>query len=60
VAIIDRGILVAQGSLEELRTGVESQTPGTSETGGKWTLEDIFLRIVGGTRSTEQELSWLG
>jgi ABC-2 type transport system ATP-binding protein len=60
VAIIDRGLLVAQGSLEELRTGVESQTPGTSETGGKWTLEDIFLRIVGGTRSTEQELSWLG
>lgn len=60
VAIIDRGTLVAQGSLEELRAGVASQTPASLESGGKWTLEDIFLRAVGGARSTEQELSWLG
>jgi ABC-2 type transport system ATP-binding protein len=62
VAIIDRGTLVAQGSLEELRAGVESQAPGTSETapGRKLTLEEIFLHTVGGARSTEQELSWLG
>jgi len=60
VAIIDRGRLVAQGSLEELRAGIASQTPGTLEGGGRWTLEDIFLRTVGGTRSAEQELSWLG
>jgi ABC-2 type transport system ATP-binding protein len=73
VAIIHRGRLVAQGSLEELRAGVEAQaaaagplgtagTPGESaaEPGEKLTLEEIFLRIVGGTRMAEQELSWLG
>jgi ABC-2 type transport system ATP-binding protein len=59
VAIIDRGQLVAQGSLEELRAGVEAQAPGMTS-GGKLTLEEIFLRTVGGTRSAEQELSWLG
>ena len=61
VAIIDRGRLVAQGSLEELRTGAEAQWPaGAQEARGKLTLEEIFLRTVGGTRSAEQELSWLG
>ncbi len=73
VAIIHRGRLVAQGSLEELRAGVEAQTAavlgnGTSNgLGGgsmtsseKMTLEQIFLRTVGGARRTEQELSWLG
>jgi ABC-2 type transport system ATP-binding protein len=65
LAIIHQGRLVAQGSLEELRAGVEAQTPagsGDSETqsGGKLTLEQIFLRIVGGSRHSEQELSWLG
>jgi ABC-2 type transport system ATP-binding protein len=61
VAIIDRGRLVAQGSLEELRTGAEAQLPaGAQEAHGKLTLEEIFLRTVGGTRSVEQELSWLG
>jgi len=64
VAIIHQGRLVAQGSLEELRAGVGAQTPTGSEDGAasggeKLTLEKIFLRIVGGTR-TEQELSWLG
>ncbi len=61
VAIIDRGRLVAQGSLEELRTGAEAQLPaGPQEAHGKLTLEEIFLRTVGGTRPVEQELSWLG
>ena len=71
VAIIHRGRLVAQGSLEELRVGVESQAasplPGGQEgsaapiaAGEKLTLEQIFLRIVGGTRPADQELSWLG
>src|SRR5277367_1486312 len=71
VAIIHQGRLVAQGSLEELRAGVEAQTlaagAGSSGDGAsreapsaeKLTLEEIFLRIVGGTRQ-EQELSWLG
>ncbi len=62
VAIIDRGTLVAQGSLEELRAGVDSQDPSVSEGGSKrkLTLEEIFLHTVGGARSAEQELSWLG
>jgi ABC-2 type transport system ATP-binding protein len=70
VAIIHRGRLVAQGSLEELRAGVEAQaaaalpagaTPDgqASPAGEKLTLEQIFLRIVGGSRPAEQELSWL-
>jgi len=73
VAIIDRGRLVAQGSLEELRAGVEAQTPAVpgndsgdgsspvaTPSSEKMTLEQIFLRTVGGARRTEQELSWLG
>jgi ABC-2 type transport system ATP-binding protein len=62
VAIIDQGKLVAQGSLEQLRAGVEAQTAseGNSQAGEKLTLEEIFLRVVGGTPRTEQELSWLG
>ena len=71
VAIIHRGKLVAQGSLEELRAGVEAQAAGTLAanaapgataipSGEKLTLEQIFLRIVGGAPAAEQELSWLG
>jgi ABC-2 type transport system ATP-binding protein len=55
VAIIHKGRLVAQGSLEELRAGI----PG--DEGGKVTLEQIFLSIVGqqGTEPQVDELSWL-
>jgi len=64
VAIIHQGRLVAQGSLEELRAGVEAQTPAGSgdgtPSGEKLTLEQLFLRIVGGSHRTDQELSWLG
>jgi ABC-2 type transport system ATP-binding protein len=66
VAIIHQGSLVAQGSLAELRAGVEAQTPAAGGDGAapalgeKMTLEQIFLRTVGGSRRTEQELSWLG
>jgi len=71
LAIIHRGRLVAQGSLEELRAGVEAQAAAAlagspasdsveSAPAEKLTLEEIFLRIVGGTRRAEQELSWLG
>jgi ABC-2 type transport system ATP-binding protein len=71
VAIIYRGKLVAQGSLEELRAGVEAQAasalagkaaPGATAipSDEKLTLEQIFLRIVGGAPQAEQELSWLG
>jgi ABC-2 type transport system ATP-binding protein len=55
VAIIHKGRLVAQGSLDELRAGI----PG--EQGVKTTLEQIFLSIVGqsGTEPQVDELSWL-
>ena len=58
VAIIHKGKLVAQGSLEELRAGV----PGTEGEEGQKTLEQIFLSIVeqsGGERAKFQELTWL-
>jgi ABC-2 type transport system ATP-binding protein len=68
LAIIHRGRLVAQGSLDELRAGVEAQAaaalppsePGAAVAGEKLTLEEIFLRIVGGTGGADRELSWLG
>jgi ABC-2 type transport system ATP-binding protein len=56
VAIIHKGRLVAQGSLEELRAGI------SGEEGSKKTLEQIFLSIVGkeGTERPQlEELSWL-
>ena len=56
VAIIHKGRLVAQGSLEELRAGV------AGEEGSKSTLEQIFLSILGQggeARPQMEELSWL-
>src|SRR5882762_9901672 len=60
VAIINRGQLVAQGSLDELRSGVQAQVHDQASDGAKLTLEEIFLRVVGGSREANQELSWLG
>ncbi|HJY88521.1 MAG TPA: ATP-binding cassette domain-containing protein, partial [Candidatus Acidoferrales bacterium] len=69
VAIIHKGRLVAQGSLEKLRAGVASSANlglGVRELSGspgeKLTLEEIFLAIVGpeaARRGAEEELSWL-
>jgi len=72
VAIIHRGQLVAQGSLEELRAGAgrRAQPNRAEETapanGQKRSLEEIFLEVVGTDRTgnpaaaaPEQELSWL-
>jgi len=65
VAIIHKGRLVANGSLDELRAGVALSLAGetvaqTVAPGEKLTLEEIFLKIVG-TNEDEaaQELSWL-
>ena len=58
VAIIHKGKLVAQGSLEELRAGV----PGSEGEEGQKTLEQIFLSIVGqsgGEQAKFEELTWL-
>ena len=72
VAIIHRGQLVAQGSLEELRAGAvrreraergEGNAPASER---KRSLEEVFLEVVGTDRegnpaetAPEQELSWL-
>jgi ABC-2 type transport system ATP-binding protein len=60
VAIISKGRLVANGSIEELRAGVTSALPG-AEQEQRLTLEEIFLSIVGagGVQEPAQELSWL-
>ncbi|MBI5086729.1 MAG: ABC transporter ATP-binding protein [Acidobacteria bacterium] len=46
VAIINQGRLVVDGALESLRAGSE-------------TLEDIFVRVVGGPAHTSESLDWL-
>src|ERR1700733_2359896 len=56
VAIIHKGRLVAQGSLEELRAGT------AGDDGHKTSLEEVFLSIVGqdgSGRPQMEELSWL-
>ena len=58
VGIIDHGRLVAQGSLDELRSGVVGGT--VVPNGEKMTLEEFFLQTIGGPRGATQELSWLG
>jgi ABC-2 type transport system ATP-binding protein len=55
IAIINRGELVAQGSLDELRSGIPAPQDGAQ----KLSLEQVFLEIVGGERHAVSELSWL-
>jgi ABC-2 type transport system ATP-binding protein len=64
VAIINHGELIANGSLEELRAGVHTQSDSDNAT-GRLTLEEIFIRVIGKEdradgKHQEQELSWLG
>lgn len=73
IAIIHRGHIVANGSLDELRAGVQARmAPVVAEDGtvtaaahdpnARLTLEEIFLNIVGGDTGIthpEQELAWL-
>ncbi len=69
IAIIDHGHIVAQGSLDELRAGVQTRLAppaegdGRSPEGGeRLTLEQIFLSVVGTEPNNafpEQELAWL-
>jgi ABC-2 type transport system ATP-binding protein len=60
VAIIQQGRIVANGSLDELRAGIALAGDNASE---KLTLEEIFLRVIGGSAESSQEalqeLSWL-
>lgn len=64
VAIIHKGRIVAQGSLDELRAGVAANAAAAvgAAPGEKLTLEQIFLAVVGGEgtmRKSEEELAWL-
>jgi ABC-2 type transport system ATP-binding protein len=67
IAIIDRGRIVADGSLDELRAGVQARLPpaegeSSPATNDRLTLEQIFVSIVGGDQSAERpegELAWL-
>jgi ABC-2 type transport system ATP-binding protein len=59
IAIIAHGKLLASGSLNELRKGIRLEDDG--EQRGPVSLEEYFIHIVGGTRSTGEEevLQWL-
>ena len=64
VAIINKGHIVANGSLDELRAGVQARlAPGVeADPTARLTLEQIFLNVVGsdaGAGQPEQELTWL-
>ena len=60
IAIINKGRLVATGSLDELRRGINITSNGDSNK-GLMSLEDYFIRVIGGSaqRSSEDVLNWL-
>ena len=60
IAIIKQGKLLAAGPLNELRKGI--QVEGDGQQTGPVSLEEYFIHIVGGERSTGEEevLQWLG
>src|SRR5258708_28636757 len=51
VGIINQGVLVAEGTLEELRQGASMH-------GSAGTLEDVFLNVIG-VREENHNLTWL-
>jgi len=55
IGIIQNGRLVASGSLEELRSGVQIAGHDHSPL----TLEEIFLQVVGGAKQDADVLTWL-
>jgi len=59
IAIISQGKLLAAGPLAELRKGI--QLEGDNQPAGPISLEEYFIHIVGGERSTGEEevLQWL-
>lgn len=60
IAIISEGKLLASGSLDELRKGIPVDGDGSQTK--PISLEEYFIQIVGGARSTGEEevLQWLG
>src|SRR5258708_33563089 len=61
IAIISQGKLLAAGPLTELRRGIPIAGDGQPD-GAPMSLEDYFIRVVGGTRHVGEEevLQWLG
>jgi ABC-2 type transport system ATP-binding protein len=65
IAILNKGRIVANGSLDELRAGVQARVGADSENperSERLTLEQIFISVVGGGEETERpegELAWL-
>jgi ABC-2 type transport system ATP-binding protein len=65
IAILNKGRIVANGSLDELRAGVQARVDADSENperSERLTLEQIFISVVGGGEETERpegELAWL-
>ncbi len=57
ISIIAQGKLLASGSLNELRKGIRVEGDGE----GPVSLEEYFIHVVGGTRSSNEEdvLQWL-
>jgi ABC-2 type transport system ATP-binding protein len=63
IAIITEGRLVVEGALGELRRGIalEDESSGGSSSGSSpLSLEDYFIRVIGGARPADEEmLTWL-
>jgi ABC-2 type transport system ATP-binding protein len=59
IGIIHYGRMVACASIDELRAGVTVAAGQAGGAAGSLTLEQIFLHLVGGSRSHPEELSWL-
>lgn len=61
IAIIAQGRLLAAGPLAELQHGIQVGEDGSAMR-GPVSLEEYFIRIVGGVRSADDEevLQWLG
>jgi len=59
IAIIAQGKLLASGSLNELRKGIQLEDNGQQS--GPISLEEYFIHVVGGTRGAGEEdvLQWL-
>jgi ABC-2 type transport system ATP-binding protein len=62
IAIITKGRLVVEGALDELRRGIPVGEDGGegSSSGSPVSLEDYFIRVIGGARPAgEDVLPWL-
>jgi ABC-2 type transport system ATP-binding protein len=60
IAIISEGRLVASGALDELRRGIALEDDKRDGDTPSMSLEDYFIRVVGGTHTTSDDvLHWL-